>query len=328
MNKELIGVIQGSIKVVTLATIHGLTKVGYVLGLRVAPNHRRKGVGSSLLQSLEKWFCSNKVDYAYMATMKDNHASFSLFTGKFGYTKFRTPSILVNPVSHHPLRISSNIEIVRLKVNQAESLYRKFMGSSDFFPDDIDCILGNKLSLGTWVAYFKGDSSWEDFGNDGQVPSNWAMLSVWNSGKIFNLCLKEETFSCLLCRKSRSLVDKVFPCFNLWTTFPDFLDPFGFYFMYGLCHDGPLGGKLVRGLCNFVHNMVVESEDCENIKIVVSEVGGRDKIKNHIPHCNLISCQEDLWCIKDLKNNDGAHQFHELTKIPPTRALFVDPREV
>lgn len=38
MDKELIGVIQGSIKVVTLAT-HDLAKVGYVLGLTVAPNH-------------------------------------------------------------------------------------------------------------------------------------------------------------------------------------------------------------------------------------------------------------------------------------------------
>ncbi|KAI9109246.1 hypothetical protein K1719_019869 [Acacia pycnantha] len=329
MNKELIGVIQGSIKVVTLATTHDLAKVGYVLGLRVAPNHRRKRVGSSLLRRLEEWFCSNEVDYSYMATMKDNHASISFFTGKFGYTKFRTPSILVNPVNYNPLRISSNIEIVRLKVDQVESLYRKFMGSDDFFPDDIDCILRNKLSLGTWAAYFKGDSSWDDFGNNGRVPSNWAMLSVWNSGKIFNLRLKEATFSCMLCRKSQSLIDKVFPCLK-GPALPDFLRPFGFYFVYGLCCEGPLCGKLVSGLCKFVHNIAAESEDNENIKVVVSEVGGRDKIKHHhIPHWKLLSCQEDLWCIKALKNNDGAlHKFHELTKIPPTRALFVDPREV
>lgn len=326
MDSELIGVIQGSIKVVALPT-HDLAKVGFVLGLRVVPNHRRKGVGSSLVRRLEEWFCSNDVDYAYMAIMKDNHDSISLFMGRFGYTKFRTPSILVNPVNHHPLRISSNIEIVRLKAEQAESLYRKFMGSCEFFPHDIDCILRNKLSLGTWVAYFKGDSSWDDFGNDGQVPSNWAILSVWNSGKIFNLRLGKATSTCLLCRKSQSLIEKVFPCLK-WPTFPDFLNPFGFYFMYGLCHDGPLSGKLVRGLCKFVHNMAAEShQDSENIKIVVTEVGGRDKIKHHIPHRKLLSCQEDLWCMKALKN-EGAHKFHELTKIPVARALFVDPREV
>lgn len=103
---------------------------------------------------------------------------------------------------------------------------------------------------------------------------------------------------------------------------PDFLNSFGFYFMYGLYRDGPLSGKLVRGLCKFVHNMAAESEDCKNIKIVVSEVGGRNKIKHHIPHWKLLSCQEDLWCIKALKNIDGVHKFHELIKIPPTTAFL------
>lgn len=116
---------------------YDLAKAGYVLGLRVAPSHWRKGIGSSLVRKLEEWFCSNEVDYAYLATVKDNHASVSLFMGRFGYAKFRTPAILVNPVNHHSLRISSNIEIARLRVEQAESLYRRSMGSSEFFPIDI-----------------------------------------------------------------------------------------------------------------------------------------------------------------------------------------------
>ncbi|XP_061366863.1 probable N-acetyltransferase HLS1-like [Gastrolobium bilobum] len=327
LDNELVGVIQGSIKVVT---VHGhppkdLAKVGYVLGLRVSPNHRRQGIGFSLVRRLEEWFISKDVDYAYMATEKDNHASVSLFMNKFGYTKFRTPAILVKPVNHHSFQIPSNIEIVRLKIEQAEFLYRRFMGSTEFFPNDIDNILRNKLSLGTWVAYFKGDIGWGDFGSHGQVPSNWAMLSVWNSGEIFKLRLGKAPISCLLYTKSWCLIDKIFPCLKL-PTLPDFFNPFGFYFMYGVYHEGPFSGKLVRALCQFVHNMAAESKD-ENCKIIVTEVGGRDELNHHIPHWKLLSCPEDLWCIKALKN-EGTNTFHELTKTPPTRALFVDPREV
>lgn len=312
-----------------MVTIQGhppkdLAKVGYVLGLRVSPHHRRKKIGSNLVKTLEEWFISNDVDYAYMATEKENDASVNLFVNNFGYTKFRTPAILVNPVNHYSLQISSNIEITRLKIEQAESLYRRYMGSTEFFPNDIGNILRNKLSLGTWVAYFKGDI---DFGCDGQLPNSWAMLSVWNSGEVFKLRLGKAPFCCLLYTKSWRLIDKIFPCLKL-PTLPDFFNPFGFYFMYGVYHEGPFSGKLVKGLCQFVHNMASELKDeKKNCKIIVTEVGGRDELNHHIPHWKLLSCPEDLWCIKALKN-EGTKRFHELTKIPPSRALFVDPREV
>ena len=324
MDNELVGFIQGSIKVVTLQSHppEGLAKVGYVLGLRVAPHSRRKGIGSSLVQRLEEWFTSNDVDYAYMATEKENHASISLFMDKFGYTKFRTPAILVNPVNHHSFRISSNIDIARVKIEKAESLYRRFMGSTEFFPNDIENVLRNQLSLGTWVASFKGDGA--NFGPNGQVPSSWAMLSVWKSGEIFKLRIGRAPFSCLFFTKSWSLMDKIFPCLGL-STLPDFFNPFGFYFIYGVHHEGPFSGKLVRALCHFVHNMASKSKD-ENCKVIVTEVGGRDhELNHHIPHWKLFSCP-DFWCIKALKS-EGRNTFHELTNTPP-RSLFVDPREV
>ncbi|CAL0307734.1 unnamed protein product [Lupinus luteus] len=326
-NNELVGVIQGSIKMVILNSHEppkDLAKVGYVLGLRVAPHYRRKGIASSLVQRLEEWFRSNGVEYSYVATDKENHASLTLFMDKFCYTKFRTPAILINPVNyHHLFRISSNIEIARIKIEKAESLYRRFMGSTEFFPSDIENILRNNLSLGTWVAYFKGDNS---FGPNGQVPNNWAMLSVWNSGEIFKLRLGKTPLSCLLFTKGCSLIDKMFPCLKL-PNLPDFFDPFGFYFMYGMYHEGPFSGKLVRGLCKFVHNMVAKSKD-ENCKIIVTEVGGRDHdLIHHIPHQKLLS-SPDLWCIKALKN-EGTNTCHELTLTnTPSKSLFVDPREV
>ncbi|XP_022731650.1 probable N-acetyltransferase HLS1-like [Durio zibethinus] len=317
LDSQLVGVIQGSIKLVTFHNLpKNLARVGYILGLRVAPLHRRRGIGSSLVIKLEEWFIASDVDYAYMATERDNEASFKLFIDKLSYVKFRTPAILVNPVSHRMCRISSNVELAKLKIEEAESLYRKFMSSTEFFPNDIGNILRNKLSLGTWVAYPRGES-W------GGVPSSWAMLSVWNSGELFKLRLGNAPLSCLMYTKSSRLIEKLLPCFKL-PAMPNFFHPFGFYFIYGVHREGPLSGKLVRTLCQFVHNMASKSKDC---KVIVTEVGGSDTLRLHIPHWKLLSCPEDLWCIKALKNEER-NRLHELTKTPLTRALFVDPREV
>ncbi|XVF46224.1 hypothetical protein PTKIN_Ptkin03bG0010100 [Pterospermum kingtungense] len=328
LDSQLVGVIQGSIKLVTLhKPPNDLAKVGYILGLRVDPLYRRRGIGSSLVIKLEEWFIAIDVDYTYMATEKDNEASFKLFTNKLGYVKFRTLTILVNPVSHRTSHISSNFELAKLKIEEAESLYHKFMSSTEFFPNDIGNILRNKLSLGTWVAYPRGES-WGYINNSGPngvvVPSSWAMLSVWNSGELFKLRLENAPLSCLMYTKSSTLIEKLLPCFKL-PAIPDFLHPFGFYFIYGVYREGPLSGKLVRTLCKFVHNMASKSKDC---KVIVTEVGGSDTLRLHIPHWKLLSWPEDLWCIKALRNGETNNNLHELTKTPSTRALFVDPREV
>ncbi|KAF4387537.1 hypothetical protein F8388_011685 [Cannabis sativa] len=328
LDKELVGVIQGSIKVVTMNKLGvsgaGGAKVGYILGLRVSPHHRRKGIGSSLVREVEEWFVSNEVDYSYMATEKDNKASVKLFVEKFGYNKFRTPAILVNPVQNRASHISSNVEISKVKVEEAECLYRKFMSSAEFFPKDINDILSNKLSLGTWVAYPKGES----LGSS----SSWAMVSVWNTGGLFKLWLGKAPLSCLIYTKSSRLISRLFPssCFNnkfiiklVPPCIPNFFNPFGFYFMYGVHSEGPLSGKLVRSLCQFVHNMAIASKDC---KAIVTEVGGHEfELRHHIPHWKLLSCPEDLWCIKALKIKD--HEEEGFTKTPPSKPLFVDPRE-
>lgn len=361
MNKEIVGVIQGSIKTVTFhKPPKNLSKVGYILGLRVDPIHRRKGIGLRLVHQMEEWFNSNQVDYSYMATEKGNEASVNLFINKLGYVKFRTPAILVHPaVMESPPRWQQQrrrsmmekkkkniIEIVKLKVEEAEFLYRNYMmNSTEFFPNDMDKILRNKLSLGTWVAYNRNnDLSGEFFGPDGMVPKNWAMISVWNSGEIFKLRIgkgnNKPPFSCILYSKSSRIINKAFPCFKNRASSSaillpdDFLssnsnsssssNPFGFYFMYGLYRDGPFSGKLIRALCKFIHNLAAQDKDC---KAVVTEVGGFDPIKLHIPHWKLLSCTEDLWCIKALKQDERKTLF-EFTKNTTIRTLFVDPREV
>ncbi|XAR60757.1 Peptide alpha-N-acetyltransferase [Bertholletia excelsa] len=315
VDNELVGVIQGSIKMVTLNK--DVNKVGYILGLRVSPPYRHRGIGTSLVRNLQQWFVANQVDYAYMATEKDNEASINLFVNKFGFVRFRTPAILVQPVSRRLSRLEPGVDVARLRVEQAEFLYKTFMGSTDFFPHDIDNVLRNKLSLGTWMAYPRGES----FGVDqGRLPNSWAMLSVWNSGELFRLRIGKAPLSCCLYEACSRLMDRTFPCFKV-PELPDFFDPFGFYFLYGLHREGPGSGPLVRTLCKFVHNMAMKSREC---KIIVTEIGGGDKLRLHIPHWKLLSCPEDLWCIKAL----GRNSLHDLTRDPPTRALFVDPREV
>ncbi|KAE8646944.1 probable N-acetyltransferase HLS1-like [Cucumis sativus] len=347
-DKEVVGVIQGSIKAVFF-TPHkppppGLVvKVGYVLGLRVAPPYRRRGIGAALVRRLEDWFVSNDVDYCCMAAEKDNHASLNLFINNLRYIKFRTGRILVNPVRNHPYNInSSEIKIQKLKIEDAEAIYKKHMASTELFPKDIKNILKNKLSLGTWMANFKQQhyplrsSSSTTGGNE---QSSWAIVSLWNSGEVFRLRLGKAPFAWVIYTKSLKIMDKILPCFKL-VLVPNFFKPFGFYFVYGLHHEGPFSERLVGALCKFVHNMAMNNSKDHNCKAIVTEISGDedDDLKMEIPHWKLLSCYEDFWCIKSLKSkknnnnisNDHDHDDHilEWTNTPPIRTLFVDPREV
>ncbi|KAF9596533.1 hypothetical protein IFM89_012264 [Coptis chinensis] len=324
-DNEIVGVIQGTIKTVTLpSTAKDKANVGYILGLRVSPLRRRKNIGSSLVLKMEQWFITNNVDFAYMATEKDNKPSVKLFTCKLGYVPFRRPTILVDPVARHKLRISSKVEIAKIKIEQAEYLYRRFVvPTAEFFSNDMDKILRNKLSLGTWIAYPSGESWNTDLGSNAQLPSNWAMLSVWNSVDVFKLRVSIVSMPRLLCAKSSKFIKKLFPCLKV-PIIPDFFQPFGFYFTYGMHCEGERSDLLMRSLCRFVHNLATQREDC---KVIVTEVGECDKLRALIPHSRLLSCPEDLWCIKALKVEEK-HTLLACIRAPPPKSLFVDPREV
>ncbi|MQM11352.1 hypothetical protein Taro_044258 [Colocasia esculenta] len=313
--------VRGSIKDMTIrSSPEEHAKVGYVLGLQVSPLHRRRGIASSLVLKLQEWFVANLVNYAYMATEKSNAASIKLFTGKLGYVKFRTLSILVNPVRRRAIRLPPGLKITKLNTDQAERLCRRFLGSTEFFPGDIDQVLRNSLSLGTWMAYLR-----EPDGSNA-MPASWAMLSVWDCGQVFKLRVQRaKGSSCVpYGTKASSLLDRFLLCLGI-PGLPDLSNPFGFYFMYGIHGEGPYAGPLVRALCRYVHNMASLANDC---KVVVAEVGACDALRLHIPHRRSLSCSEDLWCMKDLKSKDKDAAGFDWTKSPPPPALFVDPREV
>ncbi|KAG7573038.1 Acyl-CoA N-acyltransferase [Arabidopsis suecica] len=317
VGNKLVGSIQGSVKPVEF---HDKSvRVGYVLGLRVVPSYRRRGIGSILVRKLEEWFESHNADYAYMATQKDNEASLGLFIGRLGYVVFRNPEILVNPVNPgRGLKLPSNIGIRKLKVKEAESLYRRYVAATtEFFPDDINKILRNKLSIGTWLAYYNDDNT-----------RSWAMLSVWDSSKVFKLRIERAPLSYLLLTKVSKFFGKFLSLLGL-AALPDLFTPFGFYFLYGVHSEGPLSGKLVRTLCEHVHNMAASDDGC-GCKVVVVEVdkgsNGDDSLRRCIPHWKMLSCDDDMWCIKPLKCEKKKIGLSERTKS--RSSLFVDPRDV
>ncbi|KFK23396.1 hypothetical protein AALP_AAs60744U000300 [Arabis alpina] len=327
VGKRLVGSIQGSVKPVKF---HDKSvKVGYVLGLRVVPPYRRRGIGSILVRKMEEWFVVNNAELAYMATQKDNEASLCLFVGRHGYVVFRNPTILVNPVNRGwGLKLSSDIGIRKLKVKEAASWYRRHVASTtEFFPDDIDKILRNKLSMGTWVAYYN---------NDVDNIESWAMVSVWDSSKIFKLRIGKAPFSYLLLTKVCNFLGRLLPFLRL-KALPDLFTPFGFYFLYGVHMEGPLCGKLVTALCDHVHNMAASSDDGDACKVVVVEVDGDDDddddslLRKCVPHWKMLSCDDDTWCIKPLKCEEKmAGNLSEFSNmhLGSRSSLFVDPRDV
>ncbi|KAK1300191.1 hypothetical protein QJS10_CPB13g00407 [Acorus calamus] len=326
---EIVGVIRGCIKTVT--TRNGcLAKLAYVLGLRVSPSHRRMGIGLNLVRRMEEWFRSNGAEYSYMATDKDNEASVRLFTGdRLGYAKFRTPSILVYPVFAHRLRLRRRIAVLQIPRSDAEVLYRRRLSSVEFFPNDIDAVLNNPLSLGTFVAFRRRREieTVEGFLTD--PPESWAVMSVWNCKEVFKLELRGVSALKRGFARATRAVDRACPWLRI-PSVPDMFRPFGFYFLYGLGGEGPDAKGLLRALCAHAHNMAREG----GCGVVATEVAGLDPLRSGVPHWKMLSCAEDLWCIKRLgKENsvdDGGDDDDgdDWTRSVPGPSVFVDPREV
>ncbi|KAK6152788.1 hypothetical protein DH2020_012427 [Rehmannia glutinosa] len=342
--REIVGMIRGCIKTVTCGKklsrngkncstklqppdpIPVYTKLAYILGLRVSPSHRRMGIGLKLVRRMEEWFGENGAEYSYMATENDNQASVKLFTQKCGYSKFRTPGILVQPVFAHRVAIGKRATIVKLSPADAEVLYRRRFSTTEFFPRDIDAVLTNKLSLGTFLAVPRGSYdavSWPGAaGFLAALPESWAVLSVWNCKDVFRLEVRGASRVRKALAKTTRVVDRVFP----WLRFPsvpEVFRPFGFHFLYGLGGEGPNAGKYVKALCGLAHNLAREN----GCGVVATEVASREPLRLGIPHWKSLSCAEDLWCIKRLGEDYSDGSVGDWTKSPPGLSIFVDPRE-
>lgn len=155
---EIAGVIRACVNTVRTRESSGYVKLAYILGLRVSPSHRRLGIGTKLVQEIEEWCKQKGAEYSYMATDCSNEPSINLFTRKCLYTKFRTLTMLVQPVHAHYKPLGSGIAIIQLPPKLAGAIYCRVFADAEFFPKDIDTILSSKLNLGTFMAVPKKSS--------------------------------------------------------------------------------------------------------------------------------------------------------------------------
>ncbi|KAL5988184.1 putative N-acetyltransferase hls1 [Asimina triloba] len=341
--KEIVGLVRGCIKTVTCGKKLGrngksglecnghlpiYTKVAYILGLRVSPSHRRMGIASKLVSRMEEWFREKGAEYSYMATDNDNEASLGLFVGRCGYSKFRTPSLLVQPVYAHRASLSRRVAIFQLPLCDAETLYRRRFSTTEFFPRDINSVLRNKLSLGTFLAVrrtaYPDADSWpgiDRFLSD--PPESWAVLSIWNSKEVFKLEVRGASLAIKGLARTSRVVDRALPWLRI-PSVPELFRPFGVHFLYGLGGEGPESVRLTRALCVHAHNLARE----RGCGVVATEVASGEPLKLGIPHWKRLSCAEDLWCMKRLGEDYSDGAVGDWTKSPPGPSIFVDPREI
>lgn len=278
-------------------------------------------MGKKLVERMEEWFRQMGAEYSYMATEQDNEASVRLFTGRCGYSKFRTASVLVHPVFGHALEPSRSATIVRLEPRDAELLYRWHFAAVEFFPADIDAVLSNALSLGTFLAMPAG-TRWggvEAF--LATPPASWAVLSVWNCMDAFRLEVRGAPRLMRAAAGATRLVDRTAPWLKI-PSIPNLFAPFGFYFLYGLAGSGPGARRLVRALCRHAHNLA-RRRGCG---VVATEVGACEPVRAGVPHWARLGA-EDLWCIKRLADGYTHGPLGDWTKASPGRSIFIDPRE-
>ncbi|WOK95054.1 putative N-acetyltransferase HLS1 [Canna indica] len=332
--KEMAGVIRACIKLVTrgreaakndsLPPDHHYVKIAYILGLRVSPHHRRLGIGTKLVERVETWCAERGAEYAYMATDSANSASINLFTRRLSYARFRSPALLAHPVHSHLLPVSRKAAVLRLPPSAAAALYSRLFPPSavEFLPSDLASLLSHPLTVATFLAVASSPAAAGGFSLAGGLPSSFAVMSLWDSTRVLRLQVAGATPAARAALALLRAVDARAP----WMRVPSIRDvfrPFGVYIMYGLHMAGPEGPRLMRSLCRLAHNAAVADENCA---AVVAEVGRGDPVRSVVPHWKRFSCEEDVWCMKRLRDGGGGDDDW-LATPPETEVIFVDPRE-
>ncbi|EFJ22800.1 hypothetical protein SELMODRAFT_104443 [Selaginella moellendorffii] len=359
IGEEIVGVIRAGIKEMVcgrkrLSDGSGKesavrARCAYILGLRVSPLHRRKGIGLALARRIEQWCRDKGAAYAYMMTEKSNVASSGLFVGKLQFRPVRSPSILVHPVFQHWESIPSHIRLTRLAPADAAEIYRCYSGATDFFPAaDIDSIVGNaRCCAGTWLATLKAEStpsSGMAAPLDRRHPrrqvsvkkllegvfSSWAVVSVWKTNEIFTLEVSGAPWRIRAAAAASRALDRALPWLRI-SSFPDVFQPFGIHFLFGIAGGGARSGELVAALCKNARN-VARRNGCA---VVAAEMGAADPLLGSVPHWKSLSTMDDLWCVKDLVGikNTGAtvtatpDSGENWMDLPMGSSVFVDPRD-
>ncbi|KAK3188608.1 hypothetical protein Dsin_028169 [Dipteronia sinensis] len=337
------------------------------------------GIGFNLVKSVEEWMMRNGAHYTFLATEKSNVASTNLFTTKCNYINFASLVIFVQPVlststssSSSSRNLSShdhqdNIKIEKLHIEQAISLYNNRLRSKDMYATDIDSILKEKLSLGTWVSYFKEeDKEWlinnngDDHDHDDFVtktPSSWVVFSVWNSCEAYKIdhIRNKQSISHPLKFFHATLShakEKILPCLKMPILScssssssgggggGSIGNPFGFLFLYGLYGEGERLGELMKSVLRFASRL---AENVKHCKVIMTELGVSDPLIEHVPQEPSISCIQDLWYLKkmngvaaadrdrdidiDIDIDDDDDDDELMMNMGQIGNVFVDPRD-
>ncbi|XP_072954488.1 probable N-acetyltransferase HLS1-like [Typha angustifolia] len=295
--------------------------IGCILGLRVSSKHRRIGIGLKLTESVEAWAVQNGAQHILLATDENNIASINLFVLKCHYMKLSSLAILVQPIDAHAKKtISNGVKIEKLSINQAVLIYKDRLGDEKFFPADIDAILNEQHSLGTWVSYFKE----EEWNKDGEflssAPSSWAIVSMWKTYESYKLQLRCTPSVRCFYATLKQIGHNVLPCLRLPLACQLPRRPFGFLFLYGIHGEGERLSDLLKSLWYFAFSSARDVKDC---KAIVSEVNYSDPLFAHMPST---SCIKDLWFMKRV-GGAAMRDDKDLHTMKPRMHNFVDPRD-
>ncbi|KAK7387996.1 hypothetical protein VNO78_22795 [Psophocarpus tetragonolobus] len=327
-SKELVGVVRGCIKSMHTPS-ESLLKIGCILGLRVSPTHRRKGIGLKLVTSVEEWMLRNGAEYAFLATEKNNDASRNLFTNKCKYVSLSSLVIFVHPINFPAKHICKDIKIEKVNIEQAISFYRRTLRAKELYPLDMDAILKEKLSLGTWVSYYR-DEGWlnlqkmiesEDLIRN-EMSSSWIIFSIWNTCEAYKLQLKKSQPLRFLHATLNHARDKIFPCLRMSVS-GSLCRPFGFLFLYGLHGEGENLGELMESIWRFTSRLGESLTDC---RVVITELGFGDTLVNHVPQTASMSCIDDIWYTKRISSHSD-EKDDELLMKRHIGNVFIDPRD-
>jgi hypothetical protein len=275
------------------------------------------GIGLKLVNSVEEWLLRNGAEYTFLATEENNTASMNLFTLKCSYVNLSSLVIFVQQICFPAknYNLSEDIRIEKLHIDQATSLYKQKLKDKEISAADIDAILKENLSLGTWVCYFK-EGSWMNTHNNNnekndderKIPSSWIIFSIWNSCEASKLQIRKSTSfheTTLIHAK-----EKIFPCL-------------GFLFLYGMLGEGEKLGELMESVWSFASNVGQNVKDC---KVIAAELGVTDPLIKHVPQESSMSRINDLWYAKKLMFHDNNMDKLMLAK-GPLGDVFVDPRD-
>ncbi|KAG5555273.1 hypothetical protein RHGRI_012717 [Rhododendron griersonianum] len=300
-----------------------LQKKGEIVGM-VRGCIKRMGIGSKLVQSMEEWLKRNGAQYTSLATEEKNVASRNLFTLRCNYIKSSSLVIYLQPVSLLPKNLAQGITIERLSINQAIPFYNNHLQAKDIYPADIDKILKENLSLGTWVCYVK-EEGWIDLHNKektedtgGKTASSWAIFSIWNKCEACNLQVRSNELKFTL---SKARV-KIIPCLKMQRC-ESTERPFGFFLLYGIHGEGERLGDLMESIWGFASRLAENAKEC---KAIMVELGVSDPLREFVPKSSTMSCVNDLWYLKRV-NNHGYQDEDDLVAKGPMGNVFVDPRD-